>query len=93
MVKLWEPKYSNCIFWGVYAKIKYGAKWEIVDSPNWDVPLGGWHLRCIFKNGETRSYIPLQKEPLTKWYEALVTIIFEGKVIDEFGKRNRAITK
>lgn len=89
MVKLWEPKYSNCVFWGIYAKLWHGATLEIVSSKNWDIPFGGWHLIAKFKNGEIRSYKPLKKEPLTKWYEAIVTIIFKGKVIDEFGERNR----
>lgn len=93
MVKLWEPKYSNCVFWGVYAKIVYGAELQIVVSKNWNVPLGGWHLICKFNNGETRSYKPIKSNPLTKWYEALVTIMFKGEVVDEFGERNRKITK
>lgn len=89
MVNLWEPKYSNCIVWGVYAKIKYGAKWEIIASNTWNVKGGNWHLICRFKNGEVRSYVPVDKEPVNTWWEVIKTTLFEGKVINGAGARNR----
>lgn len=89
---LWEPKYCNCLFWGLYVKIVYRAKLKIISSTNWNVKGGNWHIICIFKNGEIRSYVPIDQKSVTSWLQVMKTILFEGKIIDGDRERNRTLT-
>lgn len=91
MVTLWVPKYFNCVLWGIYVMMRYGAKLQIVSSRSWDVIGGNWHLICIFKDGAIRSYVPVDPTPVTTWTQVIKTTTFEGKVVDEYGQRNRTV--